>query len=127
MRTYRCFLLMHSAFAGVEIFDAETDAEAEDRAEVLVRDRAPRFNGYDLWDGTRRVQRVLEIQREMNDTRERIRRWRMKAEELRTAADDFTNNSSRGYFQHAAEAYEALANGAEGRFERRKEAESDAG
>jgi len=34
MRPYRCFLLTHTAFAGVEIIKAETDAEAEERAET---------------------------------------------------------------------------------------------
>jgi hypothetical protein len=68
MRSYRCFLLMHTAFAGVEIIKAETDAEAEERAETLVRDRGPRFNGYDLWDGTRHVQRVRDIPRERDDS-----------------------------------------------------------
>ena len=34
MRSYRCFLLIHTAFAGVEIIKTETDAEAEERAET---------------------------------------------------------------------------------------------
>jgi len=91
MRSYRCFLLIHAAFAGVEIIETETDAEAEERAETLVRDRGPRFNGYDPWDGTRDVQRVREIPRERDDSLVPIQRWRMKAEEIRTAADGFTD------------------------------------
>ena len=123
MQSYRClFLNSQFAIAGVEIIEAETDAEAVERAERVFAEKAARFNGYELWYGAWRVhQHATPVQLSLDDSPERIRWWRMKAEELRTGAEGFTNHSSRDYFQHAAETYEALANNAEARLQRRKD------
>jgi hypothetical protein len=42
----------------------------------------------------------------------------MKAEELRTAAESFTNDSARRAFLSSAETYDALANALEARLRR---------
>jgi hypothetical protein len=127
MQSYRCFLLKHAAIAGVQIIEAASDLEAAERAEAVVLDSGAKFDGYELWDGTRQVKRVQGIQREWDDTREQIRYWRMKAEELRAAAEGFANQASRDYFLHTAETYEALANNTEARLDRRKEKPPEAG
>ena len=120
MQSYRCFLLLHAATVGVRIIEAESDLEATERAEAVVLDSGNKFDGYELWDGTRQVKRVQGIHREWDDTREQIHRWRMKAEELRAAAEGFASQASRDYFLHTAQTYEALANSTEARLDRRK-------
>ena len=47
--------------------------------------------------------------------RNRIRHWRMKAEELRAVANQLTNPSTQDAFRHTAATYEKLANDAEAR------------
>ena len=54
---------------------------------------------------------------------DQIRRWRLKAEEIRTAADGFADTAARGHMRNSAETYEALANALEARLERKKETE----
>jgi DNA-binding NtrC family response regulator len=58
------------------------------------------------------------------DSPEQIRRWRMKAEEIRTAAG---SAGDKHHMLRAAETYDALANNAEARRDRRKKKPSDAG
>ena len=62
-----------------------------------------------------------------NDSPVQVRRWRMKAEEIRTAADGFTNGSAGQYLRNSAETYEALANAAEARLQRGKDPKSEVG
>ncbi len=113
MPSYRCFFLdLHAKIAAVEFLEAQSDAEAVERAEAAFRENGATLSGYELWDGARIVRR------ELDSSLERIRRWRMKAEELRTGGEGFTDNSSRQYLLNAAETYEALANTAEARLQR---------
>lgn len=116
MRSYRCYFLnLLSAIAGAEIVEAETDAEAVKRAEAVFREKGVGFSGIEVWDRGRRVQG------ELDDSLERIRRWRMKAEELRTAGEGDTGNPARQHMLHAADSYEVLANAAEARLPHQKD------
>jgi hypothetical protein len=45
----------------------------------------------------------------MSDVADRIRQWRMKAEELRTTADHIENPFAQASFRRMAETYERLA------------------
>ncbi len=119
---YRCYFLnLHSAFAAVEIIEADADSEAAERADTLFREKGAGFSGVEVWDRGRRVERKL------NDGQEHIRRWRMKAEELRTAADSFADGSARQHLRNSAETYDALANAAEARGRHRKDRKPEAG
>jgi len=122
MPSYRCFFLdLHAKIAAVEFIAAESDGKAVERADAAFRENGAGLSGYELWDGTRIVQR------ELDSSLEQIRRWRMKAEELRTSGESFTDSSSRQYLLNAAETYEALANAAEARLQRRNERKPEAG
>jgi hypothetical protein len=122
MRAYRCYFLnLHSRIEGVEFIEAETDAEALQQAEVVFREKGAGFSGVEVWDGGRHVHR------EIDHSLEQIRRWRMKAEELRMAADGFTNHPAGQQFRNSAETYEALANHSEARLQAPKGAEARSG
>jgi hypothetical protein len=122
MPTYRCYFLdLHSKIASVEFIDADTDAEAVALGDTAFRERGGGFAGVEIWERGRRVERKL------NDGPEQIRRWRMKAEELRTAADGFADGSARQHLRYSAETYEALADAAEARLRRRQDRQSEAG
>ena len=121
MPSYRCYFLdLHAKIAGVEIIEADTDSEAIVQGDTVFRDKGAGFSGVEVWDRGRRIERKL------NDP-EQIRRWRMKAEEIRTAADGFTNGSAGQYLRNSAETYEALANAAEARLQRGKDPKSEVG
>jgi hypothetical protein len=110
---YRCYFLdMHSTIARVEVIEAETDAEALEPAAIALRAQGDSFSGVEVWDRGRRIERA------QGEGLEQIRRWRMKAEELRTAAESFTNDSARRAFRSSAETYDALANALEARLRR---------
>lgn len=110
---YRCYFLnLRSEIAAIEIIEAADDADALDRADTLFREKGAGFSGVAVWDRARRVQR------ESKDGLERIRRWRMKAEEIRTTAEGFSDGSARQHLHGSARTYEALANAAEARLER---------
>lgn len=47
------------------------------------------------------------------DTRDKIRRWRVRARELRTVADQFGLPSAQDSLRHLAATYEKLADDAE--------------
>jgi hypothetical protein len=122
MPSYRCYFLnLHSHIERVEMIDADTDADAAKRAEEIFREKGAGFAGFEVWDRGRRLDRQL------NDGPEQIRRWRMKAEEIRTAADGFGDGSARQALRNSAETYEALANAAEARAASRKDRETEAG
>jgi hypothetical protein len=109
---YRCFLLdLQSKIVAVEIIDAHTDADAVARAEAIFH--AKRASGFEVWDRGRRVARVLK------EGAEQIRRWRMKAEEIRTAVGSLADTAARQAFLNSAATYETLANAAEARLQRR--------
>ncbi len=56
MRPYRCYFLnLRSQIDGVEFVEAETDAEALERAEAVFRAKGAHFSGYEVWDCGRRV------------------------------------------------------------------------
>src|SRR6266446_6268954 len=117
---YRCYFLnLRSAIAGVEIIEADTDSDAVARADTLFREKGAGLSGVGVWDRGRRVERQLDDGSVA--PAEQIRRWRMKAEEIRTAADGFADGSARQHMRNSAETYEALANTAEARFQRRKD------
>ena len=99
----------------------ETDGEAVARADTLFHDKGAEFSGIEVWDRGRRVER------QWHDGSGQIRRWRMKAEEIRTAAGGFADGSARQHMRNSAETYEALANAAEARFPRRKDREPETG
>jgi hypothetical protein len=121
MPSYRCYFLdLHAKVAGVEIIDADTDSEAIVQGDTVFRDKGAGFSGIEVWDRGRRVERKLKDP-------EQIRRWRMKAEEIRTAADGFTNGSAGQYLRNSAETYETLANAAEARLQRGNDPKSDVG
>lgn len=56
------------------------------------------------------------------DAPEQIRRWRMQAEELRTAADQFVDPMARQSLRNAAATYQQLAENAEARLNGRPDA-----
>ena len=112
---YRCYYVnQRSETAGGEIIDADSDSDALNRADTLFGEKGSGFNGVEVWD------RWHRIERKSNDSQEQIRRWRMKAEEIRTAADGFSDGSARQHMRNSAESYDALANAAEVRLERQK-------
>jgi len=122
MPAYRCYFLdLHARIAGVEIIEADTDGEAVARGDAVFREKGAGFSGVEVWDRGRRVER------DADSGAEQIRRWRLKAEELRTAADGFADNSARRHLRNSAETYEALANNAEARSQRRGERKPEAG
>jgi len=122
MRSYRCYFLnLRTTIAAVGSIEAETDAEAVKQAEALFRAKGAGFTGMEVWVGGRRVPH------ELDDSSAQIGRWRMKAEELRTAGEGFTDNSSRHHLLNAAETYESLANAAEARLRRRNDRTREAG
>ncbi|HZU89157.1 MAG TPA: hypothetical protein VE993_07855 [Stellaceae bacterium] len=51
----------------------------------------------------------------MADTWEKVKRWRARAEELHTIADQFRNATHREELRRIADTYERLANDAEAR------------
>jgi hypothetical protein len=121
MPSYRCcFLNLHAKIAGAEIIQADTDAEAVERAEAVFRKKGAGFSGVEVWDGGRHVHR--EIDRSL----EKIRHWRKKAQGLRAAATAFAASSAREGLLHSAEAYEDLTKHAEARVQRRKHRKPEA-
>jgi hypothetical protein len=116
---YRCYLLnLHSRIERAEMIEAETDADAVARGDAIFRERGAGFSRIEVWDRGRR------LERQSDDGPEQIRRWRMKAEELRTTADGFANGAA---LQSSAATYDTLADNAEARLQRRKDEKSDAG
>jgi hypothetical protein len=119
---YRCFFLdLRSRIVKAEVIEADSDLAALARADILFREQGAGFSRVEVWDRWRHVERPLDI------SVEQIRRWRMKAEEIRTAADGFADGLARQSLLNSAATYEALANSAEARLRRRKATESDAG
>jgi hypothetical protein len=123
---YRCYFLnMQARIERVELIEADTDSDAVARGDTLFREKGAGFSGVEVWDRGRRVERQLDDGSVA--PAEQIRRWRMKAEEIRSAADGFADGSARQHMRNSAETYEALANTAEARLQRRKDRESEAG
>lgn len=60
-----------------------------------------------------------------DDSPERIRRWRTKAEELRTAADGNASDAARQDLRHAARTYETLADSSAARNEGKRQGKTD--
>jgi hypothetical protein len=111
---YHCFLLdLQSKVVSIEIISAQNDPEAVALAEAVFDEKRAACGGFEVWDRGRRVERVL------TDGSEQIRRWRMKAEEIRTAVESVADNSARQAFLHSADTYDALANAAEMRRQHR--------
>jgi hypothetical protein len=61
----------------------------------------------------------------VNEQEKRIKRWRQKAEELRTIADQFTNPSTQQTMQRVAADYEKLADDGEARISGQPPASSE--
>lgn len=119
---YRCYFLnLRGTIERVELIEADSDAEAVAQADALFHEKGAGFSRIEVWDRGRRVER------HSTGDAAQIRRWRMKAEELRTAADGFADGSARHHLRSSAETYEALADNAEARLERRKDAKPEAG
>jgi hypothetical protein len=116
---YRCYFLnLHLRVERVEMIEAETDSDAVARGDAIFREKGAGFSRIEVWDRGRRLERQLD------DGPEQIRRWRMKAEEIRTAADGFSN---RAAMRNSAATYDTLADNAEARLQRRKDQKSGAG
>jgi hypothetical protein len=116
---YRCYLLnLHSRIERVEMIEADTDSDAVARGDAIFREKGAVFSRIEVWDRGRRLERQLD------DGLEQIRRWRMKAEEIRTAADGFANGAA---MRNSAATYDTLADNAEARLQRGKNQKSDAG
>ena len=123
---YRCYFVnLHAHFERAEIIDADGDAEALLRAAIVFREKGAGFSRFEVWDRGRRVERQFDNGAAVAP--EQIRRWRMKAEEIRTAADGFADGSARQYMLNSAETYEALANSFEARLQRPKLVKPEAG
>jgi hypothetical protein len=119
---YRCYFInLQSHIEHVEMIDAPGDVDAMAQADAIFRDKGAGFSGFEVWDRGRR------LERELHDGPEQIHRGRMKAEEIRSAADGFGDGSSRRHMRNSADTYDALANAAEARLQKRKDRESDAG
>jgi hypothetical protein len=122
MPTYRCYFLnLQSHIERVEIIEADTDSEAVERGDAVFREKGAGHSGVEVWDRGRRIERKLD------DGPEQIRRWRMKAEEIRTAVESFTSDSARQAFLISAQTYETLANNAEARLQGRKDRKPEVG
>ncbi len=105
---YRCYVLnLDSAIERVVLIEADTDSDAVERCDTVFREEGAGFGRVEVWDRGRRVERELNNAPEQIRDPEQIRRWRMKAEELRTAADGFADNSARQHLRNSAETYEA--------------------
>ncbi len=123
---YRCYFLnMQARIERVELIEADTDSDAVARGDTLFREKGAGFSGVEVWDRGHRVERQLDDGSVA--PAEQIHRWRMKAEEIRAAADGFADGSARQHMRNSAETYEALANTAEARLQRRKQREPEAG
>ena len=56
MRPYRCYFLNpQSRICDIDVIEAETDAEALERAEAVFRAKGARFSGYEVWDRGRHL------------------------------------------------------------------------
>jgi DNA-binding NtrC family response regulator len=74
-----------------------------------------------LQEITEYIRRVLaKPEGDVHDSLVQIQRWRMKAEEIRTAADGFADGSAREALLNSAQTYEALANAGEAGLRRRR-------
>jgi hypothetical protein len=102
------FLLAQAA-EQIERQDPPTLAPPQDRAARLVADA--------LDERTRAVVEAFlsEGAEKIGDTLRDIRRWRMRAEELRTVADQTQSRSAKLTFLRVAADYDNLANHAEAR------------
>jgi hypothetical protein len=119
---YRCYFLnLHSHIERVELIEADTDSDAVARGDAVFHEKGAGFSGVEVWDRGRRVERALD------GSPVQICRWRMKAEEIRTAVESFTDHSARQAFLNSAATYEALANAAEARLQRRQEQKPEVG
>ena len=118
---YRCYFLnLHSEIASVEIIDADTDADAVAQGDTLFREQGAGYISVEVWDLGRRVERNAE------DNTRQIQRWRLKAEEIRTALDGFADGTARNWMRNSADTYDALANAAEARLHGRKDRKPEA-
>lgn len=119
---YRCYFLdLHAKIAGVEIIEADTDIDAVARGDALFREKGAGFSGIEVWDRLRRVER------QWSDDSVQIQRWRMRAEEIRAAAEGFRDDLARRHLLNSADTYEVLANAAEARLKRRKDRKPETG
>jgi hypothetical protein len=140
MRLYRCYFLnQYSNIESVKIIEAQTDAEAVGRADALFAGKSAALGAVEVWEEARRVHyarrgasarpvaREINAPREIKETPEQIRHWRMKAEEIRTAVEDMRDRSARQAFLNAAATYETLADRAEARLQRKIEKQTETG
>lgn len=119
---YRCYFLnRESHIERVEIFEADCDSDAVGRADAIFREKGVGFASIEVWDRGRRVERQFK------DGPAQVARWRMKAEEIRTAAAGFSGASAREALLNSAATYEALANSTEARVQGRNDRDADAG
>jgi hypothetical protein len=121
MQAYRCYFLNTlGSIERVEVIEAGSDAEAIKRARTKFLLRDASYGGFEIWEKARRVHL------ETAGPSERIRRWRMKADELRAAAETVAHGPARRGFLSSAETYDSLADAAEARVQRH-DRESDVG
>src|SRR5579863_7942112 len=91
---YRCYFLnMKGGIERVALIEADTDADAVARGDALFHATGAGFSGIEIWDRGRRVQ--WQSGDGSVAPAEQIRRWRMKAEEIRAAADGFTERTAQ--------------------------------
>jgi hypothetical protein len=55
----RCFFMNEGHIKGVEPLTVSSDADAIKQGQALLRERADRFAGIEIWDKARRVYRSL--------------------------------------------------------------------
>jgi hypothetical protein len=56
VQPYRCYFLdPQSKIRDIDVIEAETDAEALERAETVFRAKGARFSGYEVWDRERHI------------------------------------------------------------------------
>jgi hypothetical protein len=118
---YRCYFLGdHAHIDAAEYIEADSDAEAHERAEAPYGVRHTQIHGFDLWQGARFVGHGGGAARRATGPRpapppqdagirSRGERYRMKAEEIRTSAEAMHHGAPREAMLRLAASYDALA------------------
>jgi hypothetical protein len=51
----RCYFMRGGHIAAVEILDVKSDEEAVEKCAALFEERKSRFEGFEVWDRTRKI------------------------------------------------------------------------
>jgi hypothetical protein len=51
----RCYLMRDAHIAAVELLDVKSDEEAVEKCRAIFEERKPKFEGFEVWDPTRKI------------------------------------------------------------------------